>query len=818
MSFTATTDLAPRSDALPSGNAALTGAHTGAHAGTDAGAPVAVPASIPAGAVAAAASRLFARTSPRAARQRAVAVDAFLATARQLIPDPERADEGALRSVAAALEALGERADLFPSNEFPVSSDNPTQAYRLAEDPDGRYALYLSAGLPGRAQPPHDHTTWAIIAGVAGIERNVFYRREPTSDPARDRLTAGRTVDVGTGSSVIVLPTDVHTIEIVGRISGLHLHFYGRGLDRLPERVVFESRDGGSYRTFAAPRSIRHPLISVPALKAALEAALSGGEEIAVLDVRETGVYAHRHLLFAASAPLWRLELLIDRLVPRRTTPVVLVDGDGSLAHAAAHKLARLGWRDVAILDGGTDAWAAEGLEVFSGTNVPSKAFGEIVEHDKATPWITSEDLQTRLDRGDDLVVVDSRTTEEFEAFSLPFAHSLPGAELVYRIGELAPDPGTVVVVNCAGRTRSIIGAQTLIDAGVPNPVVSLRNGTMDWLLTGRELAHGRRTPLPEPSAVGLATARARAADVARRAGVRRIDERELIRFRAEADRRTLYLFDVRTEGEYRAGHLEGWRWAAGGQLVQATDEYVGTRGARIVLADWDGVRALTTAAWLAQLGGSEVFVFSPTARVARVTGAEPVRVLALNAPVPVLAPSQAASLVRAGLAVVFDVDRRAAYAAAHIEGARFSVPDRLEHFIDPLPEGQAILLTSPDGVLAGVVAAELAARTGRLVRTIAGGTRAWIAAGLPVGHGDEGVLTGDDDQWYSPYSHRDLVRRDAGFRDYLDWELGLVAQLEREGFTGFRLVDPAPGSTPAAGAKPPALAGAPDPVTVGVG
>ncbi|MDA8455812.1 rhodanese-like domain-containing protein [Acidovorax sp. GBBC 3334] len=721
------------------------------------------------------------------ASRRASAIAAFLATARRLVPDPESATPGQLRGLAQALEALGLQRELFPPEHFPVSADHPAQVYRLSEEPDGRYALYVSAGLPGKAQPPHDHTTWALIAGIRGNERNVLYRRSTTTDPLRDTLSAERTVDVVPGASVQLSPTDVHTIELVGDEPGLHLHFYGRGLERMPERVVFEGLAGGTYRTFAPPKSIRHPLTRPQALKAAL----ADGEEIAVLDVRETGVFAHRHLLFAASAPAWRLELLIDRLVPRRGTRTVLVDGDETIAHEAAAKLVRLGWRNVSVLAGGTDGWAAAGYEVFSGTNVPSKAFGEVIEHEKHTPWITSQELHDRVGRGDNIVVVDSRTPEEFAAFSLPFAHSLPGAELVYRIGEIAPDPDTFVVVNCAGRTRSIVGAQTLIDAGIPNRVASLRNGTMDWLLTGRTLAHGRATPLPEPSAGTLAAARERAAGVARRAGVQRIDAAGLARFEAETQERTLYRFDVRTQGEYLAGHLEGWRWAPGGQLVQATDEYAGTRGARIVLADWDGVRALTTGAWLAQLGGYEVYVFTPPALPALVAGPEPLRVLASHAPAPAVSPQQASTLLQEGNAVVFDVDRRAAFERQHIDGARFAVPDRLAAFVADLPAARTVLLASPDGVLARSVAAELAARTGRDVRAIAGGSSAWAAGGLPLAHGGEGVLTGDDDHWYSPYAQSDRRLRDAGFQEYLDWELGLVAQLEREGATGIRLLPP---------------------------
>jgi rhodanese-related sulfurtransferase/predicted metal-dependent enzyme (double-stranded beta helix superfamily) len=722
------------------------------------------------------------------ASRRTAAVTAFLQTAKRLLPDSQEVLPEKLQTVAHALAQLGLQHDLFPPAHFAVSADNPAQVYRLAEDLDGRFALYVSAGLPGKAQPPHDHTTWAIIAGISGVERNILYRRDTTVDPLKDSLALQRQLDVVPGVALTLSARDVHTIELVGETPGLHLHFYGLALERLVDRVVFECKTGGSYRTFAPPARIHHPLVSPRALKTAL----ADSEEIAVLDVRETGVFVRSHLLFAASAPLWRLELLIDRLVPRRTTRVVLVDADETLAHEAAAKLVRLGWCNVSVLAGGTNGWRAEGFEIFSGSNVPTKAFGEVIEHEKRTPWISVEDLQARIARKDNIVVVDSRTQEEFMDFSLPFAHSLPGAELVYRIGEVAPDPETLVVVNCAGRTRSIVGAQTLIDAGIPNRVVSLKDGTMAWLLSGRTLAHGRVEPLPQPGEQSLADARARASDVALRAGVRFINAATLAQFEADAAQRSLYRFDVRTRQEYEAGHLEGWRWAPGGQLVQAIDEYVGTRRARVVLADWDGVRALTTGAWLAQLGGYDVFVWAPPALADFVLGAEPVRVVATRAAPPVISPRQAADLIHAGKAVVFDVDRRAAYERRHVSKARFAVPDRLQEFIADVPVSQAVLLTSPDGVLARIVAAELAARTGREVLTIAGGTQGWAAAGLPTGTGPDGVLTGDDDHWFSPYAHSDLAARDAGFREYLDWELGLVAQLELEGDVGIRLVAPA--------------------------
>jgi predicted metal-dependent enzyme (double-stranded beta helix superfamily) len=188
------------------------------------------------------------------ASQRSQAVAAFIHTARRHLPDPAKAQAEQLRAVAQALEQLGLRQDLFSQAQFSVSTDNPAQVYRLAEDLDGGFALYVSAGLPGKAQPPHDHTTWAIIAGIQGNERNVLYRRHKTDDPLQDRLELLRTVDVVPGTSVTLLPDDVHTIELQGNEPGLHLHFYGLALELLHERVVFASKEGGQLPPVCAAR------------------------------------------------------------------------------------------------------------------------------------------------------------------------------------------------------------------------------------------------------------------------------------------------------------------------------------------------------------------------------------------------------------------------------------------------------------------------------------------------------------------------------------------------------------------------------------
>ena len=255
--------------------------------------------------------------------------------------------------------------------------------------------------------------------------------------------------------------------------------------------------------------------------------------------------------------------------------------------------------------------WAEAGYELFTGVNVPSKAFGEFVEIHEGTPSISAQELKAKMDAGEEMVVLDSRPMEEFRRMSIPTGIDVPGAELVYRLHDMVPSPETLIVVNCAGRTRSIIGAQSLINAGVPNQVVALRNGTMGWELAGLGCATGQDQRAPPVSPEGLAKAGKAVAGVARRFGVQTIGHVQLEGWRSESDRRTLYLLDVRGPDEYEAGHLPGSVSAPGGQLVQATDRYVGTQGARLVLVDDTGVRATMTASWLIQLGWSDVVVLT---------------------------------------------------------------------------------------------------------------------------------------------------------------------------------------------------------------
>ncbi|MEL6986034.1 MAG: rhodanese-like domain-containing protein, partial [Actinomycetota bacterium] len=331
---------------------------------------------------------------------------------------------------------------------------------------------------------------------------------------------------------------------------------------------------------------------TTPGIGAAeLQDLLIGGGELALLDAREQGVYFQSHLFHAACVPVSQLELVLEDLVPRKDTTIVWCDADGAdaadggLANRAAARATELGWTDNRVLTGGVEAWAEAGGELYSGVNVPSKAFGEYVEHTFDTPRLPATEVNALLDaasRGEaDVVVLDSRPMNEFRRMSIPTGTDCPGAELVHRVKEMAPAPSTTVIVNCAGRTRSIIGAQSLINAGLENPVVALENGTMGWELAGLTVERGQDVHAPDPGPEARAWAEAAAAAVGRRFGVRALSIDEVDAWRADTTR-TTYLLDVRTPEEFESGHLAGSRNAPGGQLVQATDEYVATRGARL--------------------------------------------------------------------------------------------------------------------------------------------------------------------------------------------------------------------------------------------
>jgi rhodanese-related sulfurtransferase len=507
--------------------------------------------------------------------------------------------------------------------------------------------------------------------------------------------------------------------------------------------------------------------------------ALLARHEIALLDVREEAAFADAHPLFAANLPLSRLEVeVLDRL-PRRSVPVVVYDDGEGYAARAQRRLKTLGYTNTTLLDGGLAGWRDAGFEVFRDVNSYSKAFGELVESRRHTPSLPAPEVKARIDRGDDLVILDARRFEEYHTMSIPGGTSVPGAELALRAPLLAPDPATTIIVNCAGRTRSLIGAQSLINAGLPNPIYALRNGTIGWTLEGLALDRGESRRFPEADAAALETARAPARAVAYRAGVRHITAADLDLFIADRNR-TLYRFDVRPPEDFAAGHPRGFRNYPGGQLVQETDMAAPVRGARIVLYDDLGPRADMTAAWLAQMG-CEVFVVTSLKGTAR--GAETLTLPEFPA-AEIIAPTALAAALADG-AVLIDLALSPQYRRGHIAGAVFAIRARLAADIDSLQSGD-IILTSTGGALARFAAPELA-KSGRRVRALEGGTNAFVATGGSVDAGDGTRLHPFDDVYRRPYEGTDNPR--AAMQAYLDWEYGLVAQLERDASHGFVVI-----------------------------
>jgi rhodanese-related sulfurtransferase len=529
--------------------------------------------------------------------------------------------------------------------------------------------------------------------------------------------------------------------------------------------------------------SIKH--IDAQALKAALHDDL----EIALLDAREELTFGERHILMAACMPLGRIEVLADDMVPRRQTRVVWCDDGGGLGERAARRMADLGYSDVSVLDGGIAAWERAGYRIYSGVHVPSKAFAEVVEHDLGTPWITADDLKDLIDSGRDIAVLDSRSFAEYHTNSIPTAISVPGAELAYRIKDLVPSPNTMVIVNCGGRTRSIIGAQSLINAGIPNKVVSLKDGTMAWHLAGFQIVQGADRRPPEVSAGSTEAARLPVERIASRLQIPRIDPDTLAAWRAEGDRRSLYVLDVRTPEEYEAGHVAGMRSAPGGQLVQETDNYLATWGARVVLVDTDGVRAVMTASWLKQMGWNDVAV-ARLEDVAgnRTTGPHRSRALGLEGGrVATISPEELKRRLDAGTVTLVDLEYSKQYRNGHIPGAWFATRTRLASSIERLPSAKSIVLTSPDGDLARIAAAELARTTTLPILALEGGTRAWRVAGYPLAKGADRMSETPDDVWLP--AREQSGDRESAMRAYLAWEIDLVNQMATDDDHRFNVV-----------------------------
>ena len=521
-----------------------------------------------------------------------------------------------------------------------------------------------------------------------------------------------------------------------------------------------------------------------------LRSRLKSSEEIAVLDVREEGVFFKKHLFISTCVPYSQLEFLIGDLVPRTTTPIVVVHGgdeDVVLAESAAERLVALGYQEVVVLQGGVDGWEKAGGEVFLGLNVQSKAFGEWVEQEFGTPHVSALEFKQWCEGGRPLVNLDSRTLEEFQRFCIPGGIACPGAELSYRAVEQIPNPETIVVVNCAGRTRSIVGAQSLINSGLPNPVYALENGAAGWVLSGLDLQHDSKEIAAPPGSEALETSKTRAQAIADALDIHKASPSEVEEWRAEPGRTTL-LLDIRTKQEYVAGHWPGAQLASGGELIQATDSYFAVQGARLVLCDnTDAVRATITASWLMQMGFDHVSILAGNPPNPE-TGFPQGTVLGFKTfPHTITHEELGRKMDAESAPPIIDLANSKAFNVKHIPGSYWGIRSRIGECIDHIADCSEVVLTSPDGRLAHLTACNLSQiRSDLRIRVLEGGTDAWELANMPVASGMQGTLTEVDDLWWHMFDVS-LDRRDKEARDYLDWELQLLEQLRNEPLAQFR-------------------------------
>ncbi len=511
--------------------------------------------------------------------------------------------------------------------------------------------------------------------------------------------------------------------------------------------------------------------IATPDLR---ERIVAGGE-FALLDVRESGPFACGHILTASNLPLSRLELGIEALVPRKATFVALTDGGEGLAWRAAAVLDAMGYGNLAFHEGGAPSWQAAGGELFEGTNVPSKAFGEIVEIALGTPVLDAEEVRRRVEAGDDIIILDGRPWDEYRDFNIPGGISCPNSELPLHIRDLVGSEAITVVVNCAGRTRSIIGAQTLRNTDLPNPVYSLENGTIGWEWAGYPLERGASRRYCDATKKALSWSREQCERMAWRTGVGTIDGATLEAWRGDQTT-TLHLFDVRSPEEHAAGTLPGWLMIEGTQLVQETDSWVAVRDARIVLADDCGTRSRVTGHWLRQMGYPNVHVLDTDMSPPRV------RPPSRQAPgAPLVSPRH---VLDNDFAIV-DLSSSERFIERHPDGAFWGLRSRLEDVIHGLPNERPVALVDDrEGHLAALAAVDLA-RLGIDARVVEGGLAAWVAAGLPVASGRDGALCTMDDQGAAPFELFDGP--EAATRRYIAWETGLPEQIERDGLLQFR-------------------------------
>ena len=767
----------------------------------------------------------------------------FLAAMTRLV-DSAPAEADLIAQSQVLMTDLLEQDDWL-SPEFTVAHPHQPQQFLIYADPQSRFSVVSLVCGPRQSTPIHDHTVWGLMGMLRGS-----LSCQPYSRMSDGRwVPAGFQIDMLAGDIEAVSPRtgDVHkvwnpladqvsiSIEIYeGPIGLLERHIYKEdgsrhvfidGYANLPLATASTSQPAPALEPAvtvpaalpptapSAPAPVTHQIPSTdprpePVFTSAVNdntgvdhpfsvvsfaqvrQALIDKQEIALIDVREEHAYGQSHPLFAIHLSYGRIEADSAVRIPRQDTMIVLLDAGEGLAARAAEIFQRIGYTNIHLFQNGLAGWAAAGGELFKDLHVPSKAFAELVEHQRKTPSFSAQEIKALFDNKADMVVLDARTFEQYQAVSVPGAINVPGGELVLRARTLAPEATTRIVVNCADRKQSIIGAQSLINAGIPNPVCVLRNGILGWSLAGYDLvqkAHNQFNDLDEAAQKKTA---ASALALLFRAGVQRIDRDALEQFLSDTTR-TTFLFDVRSLDDYLQGHWPGARHASGGELLAHTDFYIGVRGARVVLYDDDGIRASMAASWLMQMGWETYLLKDVSAKDLHQTGLPidplPDLVGDVTEVDPVTLKEWLAN--RSNLSMVIDVGDSSTYVKKHIPGAWWLLRSQIAQDFTRVHKANRYVLTCADGRASRFAVAELRAlvRPGVEVFWLPGGNAAWIAQGFSTQQGESYVASPRIDRYRLPYEGADYSVQN--LQNHFDWHAGLVEQLRKDGTHHFKVI-----------------------------
>jgi len=514
--------------------------------------------------------------------------------------------------------------------------------------------------------------------------------------------------------------------------------------------------------------------------------AIHGQQECALLDIREHGQYGEGHPFLSVHCPYSDFEQSIARLVPNTQVPIILMDDGDGLSERAAKRAVAMGYTQIAVLTGGAPAWSTAGYTLYKGVNLPSKTLGEIIEHHDHPKVITPQQLHDWQTQNKPMHFFDCRPPNEYDKMTIPGAACVPNGELAHRLAAVVPDDTTPIVVTCAGRTRGLIGAAGLERLGLPNPIFAVENGTQGWALAGFALKRGNGQPdMPTMSEQALRMSRERADRLMKQEGLSCIDRAEFLRL-AQDGSRTLYLIDVRSITEYKQGHLPGAVHAWSGQAAQAADLTMGVRRARAVLSDDTGLRAAIAGLWLRAMG-YEVYVLRETAS----TGlASDWRIQSPLLPAATSLPSLPASDVQAQLVAgqvqLIDIRGSQDYRKLHASGAQWATRARLSR-VSRTHVDKPLVLFADDPVAAQYFAEDAQSSGLTVLGLVSGGLRAWQAAGLPT----ESTPLVPADQDCIDFLFFVHDRHDGNLesaRRYLEWETGLIAQLDEQERASFQL------------------------------